>query len=63
MSHPVTIMVSRVEIVYEDVACVREILDNFIPTLTDRHRNRVRITVAGYDDDPRELFQINEVRK
>jgi hypothetical protein len=63
MNSPVIITVSRKEIVSEDVSRVRGILDTFVPTLTDRNRNRVTIMINGYDNDPRELFLINEVRK
>jgi len=63
MGAPVTIMVSREEIVSEDVSRVREILNTSVPTLVERNRNRVTIMVNGYNDDPRELFLINEVRK
>jgi hypothetical protein len=62
MGAPVTIMISREEIVREDVSRVREILDAFVPTLIDRNRNRVIIMVNGFNEDPRELFLINEVR-
>lgn len=63
MNSPVTIMVSKDEIVNKDVSRVRGILDSFVPTLIDRNRNRVTIMVNGYNDDPQELFLINEVRK
>src|SRR5215831_20778651 len=63
MGAPVTIMISREEIVSEDVSRVRTILNTFVPTLVERNRNRVTIMVEGYNDDPRELFLINEVRK
>ena len=63
MNTPVTILVSKDEIVSENVSGVRGILDSFVPILIDRNRNRVTIMINGYDTDSRELFLINEVRK
>ena len=63
MNTPVTILVSKDEIVSESVSGVRGILDSFVPILIDRNRNRVTIMVNGYNTDSRELFLINEVRK
>lgn len=59
---PVTILISKDEIVSVNASRVREILDSFVPTLIDRNRNRVTIMVNGYDDDSRQLFLIGEVR-
>ena len=63
MNTPVTILVSKDEIVSENVSGVRGILDSFVPILIDRNRNRVIIMVNGYDTDSRELFLIDEVKK
>ena len=63
MNTPVTILVSKDEIVSENASGVRGILDSFVPILIDRNRNRVTIMINGYDTDSRELFLINEVRK
>ncbi len=63
LKSPVTILISKDEIVSVNASRVREILDSFVPTLIDRNRNRVNIMVNGYDDDSRQLFLIGEVRK
>lgn len=59
----VTIQVSREELLRQDVSRVRRILDSFVPGLLKRNRNAISVEVMGYDDDPRELFLIPEVRK
>ena len=41
---------------------VAEIINSFIPALLERNRNRVQLEVLGYGDDPRELYDIPEVR-
>lgn len=58
----VTIMIGRDEILSLDVSRPRSILDGFIPDLMGRFRNAVVVLVNGYDDDPRELYDIDEVR-
>lgn len=62
MRAPVTISVSRDEILEREIRRVREILDSFIPDLVERNRNRIELEVLGYGDDPRELFLVDEVR-
>jgi hypothetical protein len=63
MSHvsPVIIQVSHVEVTQCDPSRIARILEDFVPHLLDRNRNRVQIEVMGYDQ--RELFDIPEVRK
>ena len=51
MNTPVTILVSKDEIVSENASGVRGILDSFVPILIDRNRNRVTIMINGYDTD------------
>ena len=59
---PVIIQISKLSIFMKDTKYITDILDSFIPQLTIRNRNRVRIEVLGYDKDYRELFDIPEVR-
>ena len=58
----VTIAVNKNEVLALDTSRVRRILDDFMPELADRNRNGVVILVNGYEDDPRELVIIPEVR-
>jgi hypothetical protein len=39
-----------------------QILDSFVPELLVRNRNRVQIEVSGFGSDPRELYDVPEVR-
>ena len=60
---PVIIQVSLTEVQAADTSLSTSTLKSFVPDLLERNRNRVRFEVLGYDDDPRELFDIPEVRK
>ena len=60
---PVIIQVSLTEVQAADTSRATSILQSFVPVLLERNRNRVRLEVLGYDNDPRELFDIPEVRK
>ena len=60
---PVIIQVSLTEVQVADTSLSTSALKSFVPDLLKRNRNRVRFEVLGYDDDPRELFDIPEVRK
>lgn len=64
MGHPspVTIQVPRQAIDNQFAGSVTSIIFGFIPALLQRNRNRVQIEVLGYDTDPRELFDIPEIR-
>jgi len=62
-TQPVTISISKDMILARDVSHVRAVLDSFMPELVERNRNRVELEVFGYDDDPRELVLIKEVRR
>jgi len=64
MSHPSpsTIQISRREVELCNTSGVTAILTSWVPTLLERNRNRVQMEVLGYQDDPRELFDIPEVR-
>ena len=57
----ITIQVQRSSVVTKETAYVNEILNSFISN-PSRNRNRVCIEILGYDEDPRELFDIPEVR-
>ena len=59
---PVVIQISRQEVTGRAPQRVAEIINSFIPSLLERNRNRVQLEVFGYGDDPRELFDIAEVR-
>ena len=60
---PVIIQIPRPAI--ENCYClgVMEILDSFIPHLIDHNRNRMEFEVLGYEEDPREIYEIPEVRQ
>jgi hypothetical protein len=62
MRTPVTILVSKEEILSGDVSRVRSILDSFVPEALENNRNRIIVNVLGYSDDSRELYLIGEVR-
>lgn len=59
---PVIISIPRIAVETCNPAPVAEILNSFIPHLCDRNRNRVQFEVLGYLEDPRELYDITEVR-
>lgn len=57
-----TIRVGQEWILSRNISFVRNLLNTFIPKLLERNRNKVRIEIIGYEQDPRQLFLINEVR-
>ena len=59
---PVTIQVSKREIHSYDVSRASDILASFVPVLLEKNRNRVQIEVLEFNEDPRELYDIPEVR-
>ena len=59
---PVVIQISRQEVEHCDPQGVVQIIQSFIPGLLEPYRNRVQLEVLGYADDPRELYDIPEVR-
>lgn len=59
---PVVIQISHQEVMQRAPQRVVEIINSFIPDLLERNRNRVQLEVLGYGDDPRELYDIPEVR-
>jgi len=59
---PVTIQISKYLVIRKDTTFVTNILDSFIPDEISCNINRVQIEVLGYGEDPRELFDIPEVR-
>ena len=60
--NPVSIHVSRAEVEACDTSRASTILASFVPALLDVHRNRIQIEVFGYDQDPRALYDVEEVR-
>lgn len=59
---PVTIRIRRETIVRDDTSGVTSLLGSFLSGGRGRKRNRIRMEVSGYEEDPRELFEIEEVR-
>lgn len=61
---PVVLLVSRREVEQADLGSVLSRLKPFLATREDarRHRGQMTLVVDGYDDDPRELVDIPEVR-
>lgn len=57
-----TILVSADEVRAKDASGVRNVIDTFVPALLRRNRNALIILVNGFNDDPRELYLIPEVR-
>jgi hypothetical protein len=57
--------VDKSEVESLDVTHLREFFDRIIVTkeLCYHCKNKVEIAFSGYDDDPRELFEIEEIRK
>ena len=60
---PVIILVSRESIELSDTTRTMETLELLRKDFLQSRRNRVQIGVNGYDDDPRELFDIDDVRR
>lgn len=58
-----TIRIARTTIDGGDPSTVTDLLDSFLSDRPEEKRNRVRFEVAGYGDDPRELYEIEEVRE
>jgi len=58
----IQIGIRRSEVEACDITSVAGTLDSFIPELCDLYRNRVDFFVTDYDDDPREVWDIPEVR-
>jgi hypothetical protein len=61
-SPAVRITISREAIEHCDPEPVAQILESYLPELTEQNRNRVQFEVAGYTEDPRELYEIPQVR-
>lgn len=59
---PIVIQIPREAVESGYVNGVVEILESFTPSLLEQNRNRVRLEVLGYSDDPRELYDIHEVK-
>jgi hypothetical protein len=59
---PVIILIPKGAIDNKYTDGVFKIINDFIPLLLERNRNRIRLEVLGYNNDHRELFDIPEVR-
>jgi hypothetical protein len=61
---PVVLLISRREVEQADLASVLSRLKVFLATREDawRYRGQMTLVVDGYNDDPRELVDIAEVR-
>jgi len=64
ISEPVVLMISRREVEAADLASVVSRLKIFLATREDawRYRGQMTLVVDGYNNDPRELVDIPEVR-
>lgn len=62
-SDTVTVRIRRATIEGGDPSTVTVLFDRFLSDEPDQKRNRVRFEVEGYVDDPRELYEIEEVRE
>lgn len=64
VSEPVVLLISRREVEKADLATVLSRLKVFLATREDawRYRGQMTLVVDGYNNDPRELVDIPEVR-
>ena len=64
VTEPVVLMISRREVQAADLASVLSRLKVFLATREDawRYRGQMTLVVDGYNNDPRELVDIAEVR-
>lgn len=64
VSEPVVLLISRREVEAGDLASVLSRLKPFLATREDawRYRGQMMLVVDGYNNDPRELVDIPEVR-
>jgi len=64
VSEPVVLMISRREVEAADLASVLSRLKVFLATREDAwlYRGQMTLVVDGYNNDPRELVDIPEVR-
>jgi hypothetical protein len=62
-SAPVIITIRREAIEECDPEPVVGLLDSYVAERLAHNRNRVQLEVAGYADDPRELYEILEIRQ
>ena len=64
IQEPVVLLVSRREVEHADLASVLSRLKVFLATREDawRYRGQMTLVVDGYNNDPRELVDIPEVR-
>jgi len=64
VSEPVVLLISRREVEAGDIASVLSRLKPFLASREDawRYRGQMALVVDGYNNDPRELVDIHEVR-
>lgn len=67
ITDPVIFVITRQQIEAEDLEGSLEFLRSLVPTDTPQriwsHKGRLSLVISGYDADPRELFEIPEVRR
>jgi hypothetical protein len=59
----VEIAIKRTEVEACDTSSVVRTLESFVPGQCDLYRNSIDFAVIGYDDDPRDVWDIPEVRE
>ncbi len=64
VTEPVVLMISRRQVEQHDLASVLDSLKIFTASREDawKYRGQMTLVVSGYDDDPRELVDMAEVR-
>lgn len=67
LTDPVVFVITRQQIEAEDMESSLEFLRSLVPTDNPQriwsHKGRLSLVISGYDADPRELFEIPEVRR
>lgn len=67
LADPVVFVITRQQIEAEDAEISLEFLRSLVPTDNPQriwsHKGRLSLVISGYDADPRELFEIPEVRR
>jgi hypothetical protein len=56
------ILISKAEVLAQDVSQVRRTLDALMPEGAENNRNGVIVLIDGYNEDGRELYSVPEVK-